>query len=65
MNDPRKRRLIMRSETPEIPNLFMGDSVEILEERWEGEEPFRRKKLRVRSLERRGVEGWVNETDVG
>ena len=64
MNDRGERRPIMSCDVPEIPNLFRGDAVDILEERWEGEEPFRKKKLRVRSLARRGVEGWVNQTDV-
>ena len=54
----------MKYDTPEVPNLFPGDCVLILNEKWEGEPPLRRKKILVRSLERGGVEDWVNETDV-
>ena len=40
----------MNRDTPEIINLFQGDPVEILDERWEGEEPFKRKKAKNRIL---------------
>jgi len=49
------RRGKMMCDTPEVSNLFQGDPVVILDERWEGMEPLRRKKFLVRSLIR---EGW-------
>lgn len=64
MDDCRGRKAIMNRDTPEIINLFTGDPVVILDEKWVGEEPLRRKKFEVRSLRRAGVEGWVNESDV-
>jgi hypothetical protein len=64
MDDCRGRKATMNRDTPEIRNLFTGDPVVILDEKWEGEEPFRRKKFEVRSLRRVRVEGWVNESDV-
>jgi hypothetical protein len=52
----------MSCGTPEIENLFIGDFVVILDEKWEGEEPSKRRKFKVRTIEDRGVvEGWVNE----
>ena len=64
MDDCRERKATMNRDIPEIRNLFQGDPVVILDEKFEGEGPFRRKRFRVRSLIRVGVEGWVNESDV-
>lgn len=65
MANCRGRREKMMCDTPEVPNLFQGDPVLILDERWDGEEPLRRKKFLVRSLLRERVEGWVNASEVG
>jgi hypothetical protein len=64
MDDCRGRKAIMNRDIPEITNLFQGDPVVILDDKFEGEEPFRKRRFKVRSLRRVGVEGWVNESDV-
>jgi len=64
MGDCIRKRAKMMCDTPEITNLFQGDFVRILDEKWEGEKPLRIKKLLVRSLERERVEGWVNASEV-
>lgn len=64
MDDCRGRKAKMKGDTPEITNLFRDDSVVILDEKLEGEEPFIIKKFLVRSLIREEVKGWVNASDV-
>ncbi len=56
----------MMTDTPEVTNLFKGDVVEIMDEKSEKRQDLfnGRRKIYVRSLERNGVEGWINETDV-
>jgi hypothetical protein len=64
MDDCRGRKAKMNCDTPEITNLFKGDSVLILDEKLEGEDPLKIKKFLVRSLIREEVKGWVNASDV-